>query len=84
MVKIQYINIKTAINIQNLYPPGKALLLGEGGTGRATTTSTRTEKSKYENFNAGNLRNHYPDWEKITSDRIILDIIQNVLKIDFM
>ena len=35
---------------KNLYPPGKALLLGEGGTNRATTgtgkTSTRTEKSE--------------------------------------
>ena len=36
------------------------------------------------NFEAGNLRNHYSDWEETTSDRIILDIIQNGLKTDLI
>ena len=52
MVKTQHINSnKTAINIQKTcIPPRKALLLGEEGTGRATTASTGTEKSKYVKF----------------------------------
>ena len=64
MVKTQHINIsKTAINIEKTcIPPGKALILGEEGTGRATITSTGTEKSKYvKNFKAGNLKSHYSD-----------------------
>ena len=82
MVKAQHINIiKTAIDIQKTCtPPGKTLLLGEGR--QAEQPALLPEKKvSTPNFKAGN---HYPGWEKITSDRIILDINKNGLKIDFM
>ena len=86
MVKTQHINInKTAINIQKTcIPPGKALPLGEGGTDRATTASIGTEKSKYVKFQSWKFKKSLLELKKITSERIILDIIKNGLKIDFM
>ena len=36
-----------------------------------------------KNFIAGNLKNYYAIWQKITSDRVIPDIIKNGLKISF-
>ena len=36
-----------------------------------------------KNFIAGNLKNYYTVWQKITSDRAILDIIKKGLKINF-
>ena len=36
-----------------------------------------------KNFIAGNLKNYYTVWQKITNDRVILDIIKNGLKINF-
>ena len=59
MVNTKHINItKTATNIQKTcIPSRKALLLGEGRTGRATIAFTVTDKST-SNFKAENLRNH--------------------------
>ena len=34
-------------------------------------------------FVAGNLEKFYLNWKSITNDEVILDIIKNVLKIDF-
>ena len=49
---------KTAINIQKTcIPPGKALLLGEGGTGRVKTASAGTQKSKYIKFQSWKFKN---------------------------
>ena len=42
------------------------------------------KKVSTSNFKVGNLKIHYSDWEKITSDRIVPDIIKNGLKIDLM
>ena len=36
-----------------------------------------------KNFIAGNLKYNFSVWQKITSDRVILDIIKNGLKINF-
>ena len=36
-----------------------------------------------KNFIAGNLKNCFTVWQKITSDRVILDIIKSGLKINF-
>ena len=35
------------------------------------------------NVIASNLKNYYTVWQKITSDRVILNIIKNGLKINF-
>ena len=67
-----------------VYRPGKALLLREGVTGRATNEKTELEKVSAPDFTAWNLRNRFSDWKKITNDRIILEIIKNGFKIEFM
>ena len=36
-----------------------------------------------KNFTVGNLKNYFTVWQKITSNRVILDIIKNDLKINF-
>ena len=36
-----------------------------------------------KNFTVGNLKNYFTVWQKITSNRVILDIIKNGLKINF-
>ena len=74
---------KTAINIQKTcIPPGKALLLGEEGTGRVKTASAGTQKSKYIKFQSWKFKNSLLRLGKV--DRIVPDIIKNGLKIDFM
>ena len=35
-----------------------------------------------QNFRGGNLKNHLTKWKNVTSDKIILDIIENGLKLD--
>ena len=61
-IKMQHINIKTAINIQKTcIPPQKSSATERRGTGRVAIVSTRTEKVRTSNFNAGDLRNHYFD-----------------------
>ena len=35
-------------------------------------------------YKAGNIKNYLGNWEKITSDNVILDIIENGLKIEFL
>ena len=67
-----------------MYHPGKALLLRDGEQAEQKPLLPQLEKVSTSNFDAGNLRNHYSDWEKVTSDRVILDITKNSLKIDFM
>ena len=37
-----------------------------------------------QNFRGGNLKNHLTKWENVTSDKIILDIIENGLKLDLI
>ena len=41
-------------------------------------------KRDVPNFRGGNLKNHLTKWKKVTSDKIILDIIENVLKLDLI
>ena len=70
------------------YPPGRALLQGEGETSRVTIGTTGTKLSKcgdknVKNVIAGNLKYNFTVWQKIASDRVILDIIKNGLKINF-
>ena len=36
-----------------------------------------------KNFTVGNLENYFTVWQKITSNRVILDILKNCLKINF-
>ena len=36
-------------------------------------------KTDVQNFRGGNLKNHLTKWKHVTSDKIILDIIENVL-----
>lgn len=36
-----------------------------------------------ENFQAGNIQNYYENWKEITSDKNILDIVKNGVRIDF-
>ena len=45
--------------------------------------SISSNKSKSE-FIAGNIKNFIENWKEITSDSIILDIVENGLKIDFL
>ena len=37
-----------------------------------------------ENYKAGNLSNCLAEWQKITSDSHILDIVENGLRLDFI
>ena len=37
-----------------------------------------------QNFRGGNLKSHLSKWENVTSDKIILDIIGNGLKLDLI
>ena len=45
--------------------------------------SVSSNKSTSE-FAAGNIKNSIENWKEITSDSIILDIVENGLKIDFL
>ena len=45
--------------------------------------SVSSNKSTSE-FVAGNIKNFIENWKEITSDSIILDIVENGLKIDFL
>ena len=38
-------------------------------------------KTDIQNFRGGNLKNHLTKWKNVSSDKIILDIIENGLKI---
>ena len=39
-------------------------------------------KIEIQNFRGGNLENHLTKWKNVTSNKIILDIIENGLKLD--
>ena len=39
-------------------------------------------KRDIQNFRGGNLKNHLPKWKNVTSDKIILNIIENGLKLE--
>lgn len=39
--------------------------------------------SRVEHFSAGNIRNNYEAWKKLTSDRNILSIVHGGLKLEF-
>ena len=39
-------------------------------------------KRDIQNFRGGNVKNHLTKWENYTSDKIILDIIENTLRLD--
>ena len=41
-------------------------------------------KRDVPNFRGGNLKNHLTKWKNVTSDKIILDIIENGLKLDLI
>ena len=41
-------------------------------------------KTDIQNFRGGNLKNHLTKWKNVSSDKIILDIIENRLKIDLI
>ena len=76
MVKIQHIN-KTAINIQKTcIPPEKLCYWEKDGQAEQQLLLPELEKVSQSSFKAG--KNHHSDWEKITSNRIILDTIKNV------
>ena len=40
--------------------------------------------SDVDNYKAGNISRYLYDWSKITTDSVILDIVQNGLKMDFI
>ena len=40
-------------------------------------------KTQVVNFKAGNISTKYQNWRKLTSDRYILDIVRNGLKLEF-
>ena len=69
---------------KNLHPSWKSSTTGRRGTDRATTASIGTEKSKYVKFQSWKFKKSLLGLKKITSERIILDIIKNDLKSDFM
>ena len=73
---------------KNGYPPGGALLQGEGETSQAITGTPGTELvscdcKNVKNVMDSNLKNYCTGWQKITSDRVIHDFIKNGLKINF-
>ena len=37
----------------------------------------------FKKFVAGNLKNHFTKWHSLTSDKVILNIVQNGLKLKF-
>ena len=39
-------------------------------------------KRDIQNFREGNLKNHLTKWKNVNSDKAILDIIENGLKLD--
>ena len=41
-------------------------------------------KRDIQNFRGGNLKNHLKKWKNVTSDKIILDIIGNGVKVDLI
>ena len=41
-------------------------------------------KRDIQNFRGGNLKNHLTKWKNVTSDKTILDIIENGLKLDLI
>ena len=41
-------------------------------------------KRNIQNFRGGNLKNHLTKWKNVTSDKTILDIIENGLKLDLI
>ena len=41
-------------------------------------------KRDIQNFRRGNLKNHLTKWKNVNSDKIILDIIENELKLDLI
>ena len=50
---------------------------------RQKLNSVSSNKSTSE-FVAGNIKNFMENWKEITTDSIILDIVENGLKIDFL
>ena len=41
-------------------------------------------KRDIQNFRGGNLKNHLKKWKNVASDKIILDIIGNGVKLDLI
>lgn len=41
-------------------------------------------KRDIQNFREGNLKNHLTKWKNVNSDKAILDIIENGLKLDLI
>ena len=44
----------------------------------------KTSVSKADSFQAGNIKNFWENWKRITSDKYILDIVKHGLKLEFL
>ena len=69
-------------------PPEDLFLKGEGETSKAITGTTELNSvscggKNVKNFIASILKNYYTVWQKNISDRAILGIIKNGLKLNF-
>ena len=78
---------KTTTGVSKIAIPQEKLSCNKVGT--TTILKFQQEiipilKRDIQNFRGGNLKNHLAKWKNVTSDKIILNIIENVLKLDLI
>ena len=71
------------ISLQKTSKPSQKFCTGEQGLQQAEQQLQETKLGVSGCYRPGNIQNCLESWKKITSDRVIIDIARNGLKIDF-